>query len=1777
MAPRFSAARRSGVAVLVTALLASMLGVVAAAPASAAASVGLAKDGPETVLVGGGGTFELTATNSGDAPAYNVSFRDVLPAGVTYTAGSTSPSTLGEPTVIANKPATGQTTLIWDNVFDINPPGSATVSYDVTTSSVTLPVGARFTNTATAYWSSDVRDAPSFTADGAFIPEPNITAGTAVPETTTVTALEVTKSEPSPENELVRGIHGSNGTTYTITVTNNGIQFTNGVTVTDYLPASLEFLQCGGVDNTNGSYVEYAGAPRLTSTTAPSGICGTPTSVETVTNPAGKPAGVYTKVTWSVGNLSPGGSTTFTYRAGIPLQQNTATFVGRPGVTPLDPQPSPTCSGVVCPQAANLDNNTGASTVETGTEASATNYVEAAGSYQGNGVDGSGNPITGPLAVTAQDTETVTIEDLAMRKSVSPTTFTQGGTATYTVTLRTSEYRSSSSIVVTDVLPDGMTYEAGSVSGATLTAGPTVNVDGTTSLTFSVAGILAAASTATFTYRATMDAAYKAPVSPTVAGDDYTNDARLTGTTTPIAGVDVIEPDTQNVTDASDATITSGGSTLLKTVGQDRTNTNCSAQTYSTAVPTAPFQVGDVVCFRLRVDFNDGSSTRNAFVQDFLPAGLTYESGSATTVTGNTVASGEIDFSASGTNLTWLLGTPQGGANRYLDRGEVFVVQFAAKVTEDEVGTAPDVTGNLMKTGSVNTAGQATTGRDQQDITLAGSQVDITKGVSRIVSVSGTTNYSPPKDGLTVRGGDEVTFSVIIQNTGVVPVRNLVIGDDLFDGITCAAVSAISDAGSCGAGTSPATGRLDWSFDDDVELAPGDKFTLTYVVTIPVGSVVDTRFDDIAEVVSYEAESNQDVWTVVSPVDVTDPSWVVTPKVEIAKTGVTGFEDAANNNNLPNQFTEGETIAYTVDIRVPIGTTVAEGSTLTDLLPAELMLLDSTDDPSIADAEVLFSALNDPADLGPVPDGTTLTLDTQGGRDRLRVTLPAGFDVDPDAATPALFRLTFTALLDPADIGTGDHGKRIRNIATFTGGPRAQYDAFVVLPNPLLSKVNTAPADTTSVEPGTPVTFTITATNPAGSAALKRTALYESTLTDVIPTGVIVDAASITGPDCEIAGASPSTGGGTITCDVGTLDSNETVTITYSAEVVEGALGSLVYVNTATLTGETLPDSAQVGEPPYFGTYTRTDTSVIRTYDGILEKSVEPDVATIGQQTAWTVTWQTGGASFEGPVLVDTLPVQGGAQALTSVSTGTVTCDPVCTGVTWTPVLGATAITWTATGTVAANTTVTFPYTAVVADVAGTAASDVLINSARVNSGEPAQAALEVVEPDLSLAKSVDPADPVPGEAYSYTITVTNQSNAPGESTPVGTAYNVTITDEVDEGIIIDVDSVEAGGGTCTDCDQTDGGGTISWPDVDPIAPGGTQARTYEARLKSSLTEGEYENVARVPSYTSCDPDNDVPPELVCVTDGRTYGPLDDVAIVSPGIPEADLAIVKTPNGSTTPGSDWTFTLQVSNLGPSDAEGAIVVTDTLPAGLTFLSSGAGWECDPNGQVVTCTLEPLDPEPVGLAAEEDAAPLAITVRTAANPSNAAYTNVATVESTTTEDPNLDNNTSQATVTVAPIPIPPPPNPDPDPEKPVDPVDPEKPVDPPTDPDPQEPGEPTITVQKPTRPIKPPTTIQPDRPTVVLPGTVTTNAGQKVRVDVRCRPLRAEMDKTAVTFSGRLVPMGDVRFCDVKRTKKGKVTVTVSYPGPVLVKVTYSAKKVPGYSAYKKVKRYVVVPR
>ena len=1781
--------RQSLSSVLSVALVASAVGLAAAPSATAAEpapAISVDKQltqqiddvtADNSVLIGEPVEYTLTVSNARGAAigrAYNVSVTDVLPVGVGYLAASSS---IGEPKVIVDAPAKGQTTLVWSNLFDVSAAGEHAFTYSVTPDSDLLPVGSSFLNDAAAFATNDPFDVSVFGTTGTCRTSCDFTARDT--QTTLINAIEIRKNEPSPEAELLRGIHGGNSTTYTITVTNNKVHATNGIALSDAIPSGMEFLGCGGVDNTTGGLLEYAGADPLTDIpTIAAPPCRPPLTVDTVDgDPDGAgpaPSALYTNVTWEPFDLAPGATRTFTYRAGIPLYENTATWPnGKPDDT----------SGE---QAANLDNNTGPSTAERLSEVTYTNYAVATGEYQGPGV----GEVEGPVSVVAENTENVISEDLAIRKSVSPSTFTIGGTATYTLTTRTSEYRDSSDVDIEDTLPDGLTYIPDSAV-ATLNGAPTtldVAVDSTAPeavrLGFTAAGgALPAGSTLVITFKATMDAGY-ASGAPTASGDSYVNRVATTGTTDP--AVDPLDPPgpgvvegSLSVADVSSATITSTLPANDKRIGQDRSITDCSAQTYGDAIPTPPFQIGDTICFDLTVHFTPGSSVNNVLsplVRDFLPTTLRFVPGSETIGPDNTLPLDQIAFSdatgaAAGGSLMWTLGEvdPQAtNPGQLVVRplasgvGAVFQVRFAAKVDSTLLDANKELTGNLLKTSGLDSTGDAYTGRDQSDFELAGSQVAISKGVAQVNGLPATP-FPPNTDNKSVKGGDVVTFRVDVTNVGTsgagsdVPVRNLTVIDDLPVGLLCATVTAISDGGSCSDAKVPSL--ITWTRVPD-EIASGKSKTLTYDVRIPSNVSVNANYINKATVTEYESLTNSS-WIVNQPVDITDVSNVRTPNAAIAKTGVTSLN--LPNNNLKTQFTVGEEITYTIQGSIPVGTTALNG-VIRDDLPASLEYISSGATSNIAsDAG---------QSVGPgqsLPSGAALT---RAGR-TVTLTLPKSVTNDTASA------LTYTATITARVLGGSyTHGGSITNTARFSGtgfNVTSQYSAKVVLPNPVIAKSNDASGTVDDTES---ITYTLRVTNPSPAApALPRPTSYDTAVIDCVPAGMsFIDYGATDGATTEAAAPGDGSNGcavGTtqIGWSVGAVAAGATKTLTYTAKVNAGVAASETFTNVATVRGSTLDNGAL--NPTIEGVYSASSSSQVRTSNGLIEKTVTPTEAAVGETVTWTIaaTYQSG-LSFYDAIVTDVLPT--GVDEST-VTTSSVTCAPAtaCANVidpALNPTFGSESspvgrtVGWNIgdIGLTASDVTVTVVYTARVQSGLDLASGDVLTNTASSRwatsnggslvPGSSATADLTIARPRLSVTKAIETDAPTPGKPYTYTVVV---SNDVGDG--VSAAYLVEVQDAVPDGVIVDADTISSGGKLSGE--GPDGGGVIAWLLDGPIAPGAAVTLTYDAMLPSSAKSGSFTNVVDVPSYSSFpthgDPYDDVDPAEATVEVGDTI---------------ADLAIVKTPSGSTTPGSTWTFTMAVSNLGPSDAEGPISVVDELPDGMTFLSEGADWTCFPYGQTVYCAY--FD----DLAAGESAPDLQMTVRIADTPTTASYRNVASVESLT-EDPRPGNNESSATVTVSPNPV----NPGP-----TDPTDPTNPG--PTDPtDPTNPGGPTdptnpggaggsVIPQKPTQPLPVPDKVEPSRPTVVLPGGIESNAGQPVRATVDCRPLSRYTDKVALALDGSWVPLGDASYCSVKERSNGEVSVTVNYPGPVLVKVTYTAPKVPGYTAYRQVKRYVVVP-
>ena len=1556
-------------------LLAILLGlgvlvVLPMAPAYAAESLTLAKTTTANVLVGGQASVTLTATNSGDVPDYNLSFRDQLPAGVTYVAGSTTPAQLGEPTVVTGG-APARQTLVWANVSDLPVGAVQALTFKVTIDPTAHPVGDFVDNSGQAYANSDPRTIPKFDATGSYT-----TGATAIASSTaartSISAIQVRKSEPSPEHELLRGIH-HHPTRYTLAVTNNSQFPDNGVVLVDYLPAQLEFLGCGTADNTPAGAVEYPGAPPLDGTPDVPGCTGVqvPFSVDTVTNPPAL-TGVFTRVEWHLGNLAPGQVVNVVYAAGIPQRANTNTFPsGRPTAT----------SGG---QGANLDNNTGASTRETTSEQALTNTAQVSATY------------TGPVAVgtsttvTDQDQLTVTAEDLAMQKSVSPTQFVQGGVATYTLALEDGEYTTASGVVITDVLPDGLcplggagtnfdpgndpqcAGSAGTAPSTPYAGDPVRNADGTWTITFDPIA-LAQDGTLTVTYQARMRTAYVVGSDPTAAGDSYTNNVSLTGTTTTLASVNPPGGvSSTTVLDTSSATITSDTLALDKRIQPITTSpytcSNDPTAYVNGAVPSErrfTFPEDSRVCFTLRIDFPGGNDTKNPVLTDFLPDYLQLEPGSVQAMPGNTVSNVAFDQ----TTLTFTMGDTV-GSNRFARKGTVFLYRLAGIVQRSATST-PDVTGNLAKLRWTNTKNQVSFLRDREDFSIAPPPpVAVLKSATRISPNPGALADLTGQ----IRAGDLVQFTVGVTNNGTAANRNdvPVVGPDTWDrlprGITCANVSLISDSGVCtnpGAPGHPSfngntlQSAIRWNTPDTLTIAAGATKSFTYRITYPATIASNRSYRNDVDVISYASESDRqtlvqhfpaapsgvatpsvDTTVTAAQIDVPaahDDHTLVTPNATVAKSNVTEVDDTTQGATPAtiHYGVIGETVTYTVTGTVPANTTIYNG-VLFDTTPAQLRVdsavFEYRADPAAAYATTL-------------PVGASSSTAAPGPRITLPTSLNAG-------ATDDGFRITITATLI-----SGAHSNVITNTARLssstefnTANTTQTATSRVTVVEPVASPTKTA--SPTNPVAGQSVTYTVTARNvDTANPTVIRPTLFEARLVDCVPAGLTVNPASLSQPTASLGapGTQGCAAGRTpVIWTVGDLawrtptagapaGINPWPVLTYVANVDPAAAGGATYTNTVTETGTSMDGT----DPDERTSYVGTTFATITVPGGAVTKSVNPDHVPVGGTVTYTVAADLpADVNFYDATLIDQLPA-GINPATVALTASTCVFTDVAAGpcgvvATTGGALGPSGqLHGWSLGTVTSlprPRRVTVVYTAVVGVVAGNVAGTVLANSARLawnltdkpgtppltdpydQQTTPGTATTTVQEPSLTIDKSVDNPTPVPGQLFTYTVRVTNASGA-----NISPANDVRVVDTIPTGVV-PVTPI-AGGGVLS-------GNTITWTGLGPVAPGAMLTLSYQARLATPAPSAAQTNTADITRYTSLPSGG-----------GRVYDGPSDTATVTPGLPK--LTVTKTlldgPPSYLGQPTRWQFV--VTNTGPATAYD-VDASDLLPTSWAYDSGSA---------------------------------------------------------------------------------------------------------------------------------------------------------------------------------------------------------------------------------------------
>jgi fimbrial isopeptide formation D2 family protein/uncharacterized repeat protein (TIGR01451 family) len=446
--------------------------------------------------------------------------------------------------------------------------------------------------------------------------------------------------------------------------------------------------------------------------------------------------------------------------------------------------------------------------------------------------------------------------------------------------------------------------------------------------------------------------------------------------------------------------------------------------------------------------------------------------------------------------------------------------------------------------------------------------------------------------------------------------------------------------------------------------------------------------------------------------------------------------------------------------------------------------------------------------------------------------------------------------------------------------------------------------------------------------------------------------------------------------------SSPTVTCTSSTTLASGATAPAISVvvdtPSSTADGTDVTNTASVTSPTWDSDTANNTSSDPTTIDAKADLAITKSHTgsfTAGSQGTYTISIENNGPSDAvGPLSVtDTLPT--GETLVSATGTGW-SCGAVSGGqFTCTNESGLTS------GSFAQ------PITEVV-DVAASQAPGSMTNTASVSSStsDPVpgnntsnDATTVVTSADLTLSK-VHEGTFVAGDDGTYDFTVSNSEG------PSDAAGPLTVTDTLPSG-----ETFVSGGGSGWSCSVSSG--TVTCTTSSGLDVGGSTSFTMTVAIASSVTVSSLTNTATVSSPTS-DP----------VSSNNTS--TDNAGTTQ----TADLQVVKSLTSSLVAGQDATYSLAVTDNGPSDAAGPVTLTDTLPSGESYVSgTGTGWSCASSAATVTCTHS------ASIAAGgANETTVTLTVALTSDVLSQSISNTASVSSST-PDPDAGNNTSTTTDT------------------------------------------------------------------------------------------------------------------------------------------------------------------
>jgi len=344
-------------------------------------------------------------------------------------------------------------------------------------------------------------------------------------------------------------------------------------------------------------------------------------------------------------------------------------------------------------------------------------------------------------------------------------------------------------------------------------------------------------------------------------------------------------------------------------------------------------------------------------------------------------------------------------------------------------------------------------------------------------------------------------------------------------------------------------------------------------------------------------------------------------------------------------------------------------------------------------------------------------------------------------------------------------------------------------------------------------------------------------------------------------------------------------------------------------------------------------------------------------------------------------------------ATGVVVTDPLPAGLTYVSDTGAGAYNsgtgaWTI-GNLASGASTTLNITATIGIAnAGTFVVNTAVLTAvdqfDWNNTNNQSTAIVYVPPavDIAVNKTVDNATPAVGQNITYTIVVSN--NGPN------TANGVIVVDTLPAGLQYVGSTGPVYSGVALATGSWNGTAFII---TGAFANGSSATFTLTATVLMSVANQTVNNTAALTNVTEYDWNNTNNASTVSIN----------------VLPAVDIAVNKTANNVTVPvGQNVVYTVMVKNNGPNDATN-VVVTDVLPAGLSFVSAQINTGIFNSGTGVW-TISSL--------ANGASATLNITATVLMAAAGSTVNNTANLTSVDQFDWNNTNNVSTASIDVPP---------------------------------------------------------------------------------------------------------------------------------------------------------------